>query len=60
MLVLKRLVDALSDGDTIRAVVRSTGSSQDGRTPGIMQPSKDAQKRLIRERYIKKQGWTCR
>ena len=53
VLVLKRLTDALSDGDTIRAVVRSTGSSQDGRTPGITQPSRDAQERLIRGTYEK-------
>ncbi len=53
VLVLKRLTDALNDGDTIRAVVRSTGSNQDGRTPGITQPSRDAQERLIRETYEK-------
>ncbi|KAL6236739.1 polyketide synthase dehydratase-domain-containing protein [Aspergillus navahoensis] len=34
-----RLSDALHDGDTIRAVIRSTGSNQDGRTPGITQPN---------------------
>ncbi|KAH7400554.1 lovastatin nonaketide synthase [Phaeosphaeria sp. MPI-PUGE-AT-0046c] len=54
MLVLKRLPDALRDGDTIRAVVRNTGSNQDGRTPGITQPSRDAQVDLIRKTY--KQG----
>ncbi|PZD41177.1 Polyketide synthase modules protein [Pyrenophora tritici-repentis] len=54
MLVLKRLPDALRDGDTIRAVVRNTGSNQDGRTPGITQPSRDAQVDLIRRTY--KQG----
>ena len=53
VLVLKRLTDALRDGDTIRAVVRSTASNQDGRTPGITQPSKTAQEILIRETYEK-------
>ncbi|EAW07064.1 putative polyketide synthase [Aspergillus clavatus NRRL 1] len=53
VLIIKPLEDALRDGDTIRAVVRSTGSNQDGRTPGITQPSKDAQERLIRETYAK-------
>ena len=53
VLVLKRLGDALNDGDTIRAVVRATGSNQDGRTPGITQPSRDAQERLIKETYQK-------
>ena len=50
---IKLLSDAVRDGDTIRAVVRSTGSNQDGRTPGITQPSKDSQERLIRETYAK-------
>jgi acyl transferase domain-containing protein/NADPH:quinone reductase-like Zn-dependent oxidoreductase/SAM-dependent methyltransferase len=53
VLVLKRLTDALKDGDSIRAVIRSTGSNSDGRTPGITQPSKDAQELLIRETYEK-------
>ena len=51
VLVLKRLVDAIKDGDTIRAVIRSTGCNSDGRTPGITQPSGDAQEALIRETY---------
>lgn len=34
VIVLKRLSDALSDNDTVRAVIRGTGSNQDGRTPG--------------------------
>ncbi|MCJ1389859.1 hypothetical protein MMC18_002716 [Xylographa bjoerkii] len=53
VIVLKRLTDALRDGDTIRAVVRSTGSNQDGRTPGITQPSQDAQEALINDTYAK-------
>lgn len=51
IIVLKRLHDALRDGDTIRAVVRGTGSNQDGRTPGITQPSGEAQLELIRRTY---------
>ncbi|KAL8902861.1 MAG: hypothetical protein Q9207_004326 [Kuettlingeria erythrocarpa] len=51
--VVKRLSDALRNGDTIRAVVRSTGSNQDGHTPGITQPSTEAQLRLIRRTYEK-------
>jgi acyl transferase domain-containing protein len=51
--VLKRVSDALRDGDTIRAVIRATGSNQDGRTPGITQPSEAAQKSLIHETYHK-------
>ena len=53
VLVLKRVTDAIKDGDTIRAVIRSTGSNQDGRTPGITQPNKNAQELLIRETYEK-------
>ncbi len=53
VVVLKRLGDAISDGDTIRAIVRATGSNQDGHTPGITQPSEQAQLRLIRETYEK-------
>lgn len=51
--VIKRLSDAVRDGDTIRAVIRSTGSNQDGRTPGITQPDQNAQESLIRETYQK-------
>ena len=53
VLILKRLSDAIKDGDVIRAVIRGTGSNQDGFTPGIMQPSKDGQERLIKETYQK-------
>jgi acyl transferase domain-containing protein len=51
VIILKRLSDALRDGNTIRAVIRSAASNEDGRTPGITQPSSDAQERLIRETY---------
>src|SRR5437762_7156456 len=53
MVVLKRFSDAIEQRDTIRAIVRATGSNQDGRTPGITQPSKAAQEQLIRETYRK-------
>lgn len=51
--VLKRASDAIRDGNTIRAIVRSTGSNQDGHTPGITQPSATSQEALIRETYRK-------
>jgi acyl transferase domain-containing protein len=51
VLIVKRLSDAIRDGNTIRAVIRSTGANEDGRTPGITQPSRQAQERLIRETY---------
>lgn len=53
VIVLKLLSDAIRDDDTIRAVIRSTGSNHDGRTPGITSPSRDAQELLIRETYEK-------
>ena len=48
---MKRLSRALQDGDTIRAVIRSTLCNQDGHTPGITQPSQSAQEQLTRETY---------
>lgn len=49
-LVIKPLLSALRDGDTIRAIIRATGSNQNGRT-SLAQPSKEAQIRLIEETY---------
>ena len=51
VMVVKSLEDAIKDGDTIRAVIRGTGTNQDGKTPGIVQPSSDAQAALIRSTY---------
>lgn len=51
VIILKRLKDALHDNDTIRAVIRASGTSQDGRTPGITQPDTKAQADLIRHTY---------
>jgi acyl transferase domain-containing protein len=52
-LILKRLPDAIRDGDTIRGIIRSTGTNQDGHTPGVSQPSKKAQIKLIKDTYAK-------
>lgn len=43
MILLKRLDDAVRDGDRILAVVRGTASNQDGRTVNQSTPSSDAQ-----------------
>ncbi|KAJ5103216.1 hypothetical protein N7532_003745 [Penicillium argentinense] len=51
--ILKPLDQALRDRDTIRAVIRGTGSNQDGRTPGITLPSATAQEALIRDLYTR-------
>ena len=43
VVLLKRLADALRDGDRILAVVRGTAANQDGHTVNIATPSRDAQ-----------------
>ncbi|KUJ19541.1 reducing type I polyketide synthase [Mollisia scopiformis] len=62
VLILKPISQAIQDGDTIRALIRSTGTNQDGHTPGgVTQPSKDSQAKLITETYRKAgldMGWT--
>ncbi|GKT79195.1 beta-ketoacyl synthase domain-containing protein [Colletotrichum tofieldiae] len=49
--VLKRVSDAIRDGDVIRAVIRNSSTNQDGRSPGITQPTKAGQVALIRHVY---------
>lgn len=53
VVLLKRVIDAVRDGDPIRAVIRGTGVNQDGRTKGMTVPSTDAQAALIRSVYKK-------
>lgn len=48
---LKRLDDAVRDGNPIRAVIRATSTNSDGWTPGISNPSPEAQARNIRMAY---------
>lgn len=50
-LVLKPLKDALEHGDHVRAVIRNSGSNQDGRTVGISLPSGHAQTELMTRDY---------
>ncbi|KAI0839672.1 putative polyketide synthase [Hypoxylon sp. FL0890] len=51
--MLKRLSDAIRDGDTIECIIRETGTNQDGRTPGITMPSSVSQAELIRKTYAR-------
>lgn len=51
--LLKPLSAALRDHDMIRAVIRATGSNQDGQTPSLTQPNPRAQEDLIRHVYEK-------
>jgi zearalenone synthase (highly reducing iterative type I polyketide synthase) len=53
VVVLKRMADALANGDPIRAVIRSTAINQDGHTKGLTLPSPDAQAALINHVYHK-------
>jgi acyl transferase domain-containing protein/thioester reductase-like protein len=45
---LKRLDDALRDGDTVHAVIEGVGASSDGRGTAIMAPSAEGQGRAVR------------
>ncbi|WP_263300238.1 SDR family NAD(P)-dependent oxidoreductase, partial [Xanthomonas citri] len=51
VVVLKRLDDALADGDHLHGVIRGSGINQDGATNGITAPSAVSQERLEREVY---------
>ena len=51
VVILKRLEDAIRDGDPIRAVIRGTSTNSDGWTPGIASPSAEAQAVAIRAAY---------
>ncbi len=53
MICLKRLADAIVDGDTIWGVIAGTGVNQDGRTQGISLPSPDAQQALLTSTYAR-------
>jgi acyl transferase domain-containing protein/acyl carrier protein len=48
VVLLKRLPDAMRDGDRILAVVRGTAANQDGRSETITTPSSDAQAAVYR------------
>ncbi|MBD9358028.1 type I polyketide synthase [Methylomonas albis] len=49
VLVLKRLSDALADGDRVLAVVRGSALNQDGPSGGLTVPSGPAQEQVIRQ-----------
>ncbi|HZW31142.1 MAG TPA: beta-ketoacyl synthase N-terminal-like domain-containing protein, partial [Isosphaeraceae bacterium] len=51
VLVLKRLVDARRDGDRVYAVIRSLGSSSDGKGQAVYAPSVAGQVAALRRAY---------
>ncbi|KAF1018226.1 MAG: 3-ketoacyl-CoA thiolase [Burkholderia gladioli] len=50
-ILLKRLSDAIADGDHIHGVIRGGAINQDGRSNGITAPSARSQERLERQVY---------
>jgi acyl transferase domain-containing protein/acyl carrier protein len=51
VVVLKKLDDALRDGDRVLAVIRGSAVNQDGRTNGLTAPSGLAQQSLLRSAF---------
>ncbi|KAH8658516.1 nonribosomal peptide synthetase 7 [Xylariales sp. PMI_506] len=49
VVILKRLSDALRDGDPVHAVIRGTAVNHDGRSATLTAPSGAAQQKLIRK-----------
>src|SRR3954465_12486323 len=49
MVMLKRLSQAIADGDPIQGVILGTSLNQDGHTNGISLPSAEAQSRLVQD-----------
>ncbi|KAI0111114.1 lovastatin nonaketide synthase [Nemania sp. FL0031] len=52
-IVMKRLSDAIADGDHIECIIRETGANQDGFSNGLTVPSEKAQATLIRQTYAR-------
>ena len=51
-LYIKKLSDAIRDGDPVRAIIRSSGTNCDGRSKGITMPNPKAHEQLIRKVYL--------
>lgn len=49
--ILKRLDDAVKDGDKVHAIIKSSGLNQDGKTAGLTLPNSTAQANLMRLVY---------
>ena len=53
LILLKRLSDALLDGDRIYATIAASVLNQDGRTAGIMSPNLDSQKKMMADALLR-------
>lgn len=51
VVVLKRLADAIADGNAIYAVIRGTAVNQDGRSNGLTAPNRWSQEAVLRTAY---------
>jgi acyl transferase domain-containing protein/phosphopantetheinyl transferase/acyl carrier protein len=51
LIVLKRVADAVRDGDRIYAVIRSVGSASDGRALGLLAPRVEGEELAMRRAY---------
>ncbi|KAL6818844.1 6-methylsalicylic acid synthase MsaS [Trichoderma sp. SZMC 28013] len=49
VIILKRLSQAIADGDNIKAVLKGSAVAQDGKTNGIMAPNSKAQELVARQ-----------
>lgn len=49
VVVLKRLSDAVADGDRILALIRGSAINQDGKSSGLTVPNRQAQEAVIRQ-----------
>ena len=52
VLVLKRLTDAIEDGDDIAAIIRGSSVNQDGRSQGLTAPNGPSQQKVIRTALV--------
>jgi acyl transferase domain-containing protein len=50
-LYVKRLDEAIKDGNPIRAIIRSSATNADGKTPGLAMPNPKAHEAVIRQTY---------
>ncbi|GHD52887.1 hypothetical protein GCM10017083_28840 [Thalassobaculum fulvum] len=48
VVALKRLTDALADGDPVHAVIRGSAANQDGRSGSLTAPSRSAQVQVVK------------